>query len=362
MKGVIFHDYYKFIGGGEIVALSMAKLLHADIITTELTLDKDFFNGVEIISLGSLPSTPGIHQTKAMYLFEHSDLHDEYDYFIFSGNWAHHASKHHSPSLFYCNTPVRALYDLYQNFTHNLPFYARPAYLAWSSYIRRKDHQSVQRVTKIVANSRNVQDRIQLYHHRKSDIIHPAITTSSYRCEEYGDFWLSVNRIYPEKRIEIQIEAFARSPEENLIIVGGFAPGDHASPYARWISKMAENYQNITFLGEVSGDEVLSLYARCKGLICTALDEDFGMTPLEAMASGKPVIAVKEGGFLETVTPSCGTFISADSTHLLHAIHEVGRNPEQFHDECISRAAQFDISIFQKKILAAVDEITRDAV
>lgn len=360
MKGAIFHDYFKFIGGGEILALSMAKFLHANLITTELTLANEFFDGVAVRSLGSLPSTPGIHQTKAMLLFERSDFHEEYDYFIFSGNWAHHASKHHAPSLFYCNTPVRAIYDLHQNFSHSLPLCYRPAYSAWASYIKKKDHCSVQRVTKVVANSRNIQDRIKKYHHRESEIIYPAIDTSLYKCEEYGDFWLSVNRLYPEKRIEIQIEAFARSPDETLVIVGGYAPGDHASLYARRISKLAAKYSNIKMLGQVSGDEVLSLYAHCKGVICTALNEDFGMTPLEAMASGKPVIAVKEGGFLETITPSCGTFISSDSSSLLHAIQEVGRNPERFHEACVSRSAEFDISVFQKKIHAAIDEITRD--
>ena len=80
------------------------------------------------------------------------------------------------------------------------------------------------------------------------------------------------------------------------------------------------------------------------------------------MASGKPVIAVNEGGFLETVTPSCGTFISADSISLHKALQEVGRNPERFHDACVSRAAEFDIAVFQKKIKAAVDEITRDVL
>jgi glycosyltransferase involved in cell wall biosynthesis len=298
----------------------------------------------------------------AMFRFEHSNLQDEYDYFIFSGNWAHHASKHHSPSIFYCNTPVRAVYDLYPSFSQSLPFYSRPAYAAWACAIKWKDQRSVKRVTKVVANSKNVQERIYRYHNRESEVIYPAIDTSLYRCEEYGDFWLSVNRLYPEKRIYLQIEAFSRHPEENLVIVGGCAPGDHASSYARYIYSLAAKYPNINILGQVPHEEVQSLYARCKGLICTAVNEDFGMTPLEAMASGKPVIAVCEGGFLETVTPSCGVLIAADQRSIFEAVQKVGVNPEQFHDACISRAAEFDISVFKKKILVAVDEITRDAV
>ena len=65
-------------------------------------------------------------------------------------------------------------------------------------------------------------------HHRKADVIYPPVDTSLYRCMEYGDFWLSVNRLYPEKRIELQIEAFRKMPEEHLVIVGGYSKGDHA--------------------------------------------------------------------------------------------------------------------------------------
>lgn len=85
------------------------------------------------------------------------------------------------------------------------------------------------------------------------------------------------------------------------------------------------------------------------------------MTPLEAMASGKPVIAVREGGFLETLTPSCGMFISPDCASLYEAINHVRKDPEKYREKCLSRAAEFDISVFRKKIIAAVDEITRDA-
>ncbi len=103
-----------------------------------------------------------------------------------------------------------------------------------------------------------------------------------------------MNRLYPEKRIELQIEAFRRMPEENLVVVGGFAKGDHASRYAENLIKNLP--PNARFLGEVTEEELQDLYARCRGLVCTALNEDYGLTPLEAMASGKPVIAIDEGG------------------------------------------------------------------
>ena len=104
----------------------------------------------------------------------------------------------------------------------------------------------------------------------------------------------------PEKRIELQIEAFRKMPEERLIIVGGYAPGDHASRYAEKIKQTLP--LNVILCGEIPEEELRDLYSCCKAHICTALDEDYGLTPLEAMASGKAVVAVNEGGYRETVT------------------------------------------------------------
>ena len=103
-----------------------------------------------------------------------------------------------------------------------------------------------------------------------------------------------MNRIYPEKRIDLQFEVFRKLPEERLVIIGGYAEGDHA---AKYYEKLIKNIpSNVEMRGAVTEEELIDLYARCKGLICTALDEDFGLTPVEAMASGKPVVAVNEGG------------------------------------------------------------------
>lgn len=149
--------------------------------------------------------------------------------------------------------------------------------------------------------------RVKMYFHRDAEVIYPPVETTKFTCNEYGDFWLSVNRLYPEKRVELQIDAFREMPEEKLIIVGGYSEGDHAKSYAKNIIKNLPD--NVKLRGEVSELELLDLYSRCKGLICTAMDEDFGMTPVEAMASGKPVVAVNEGGFKETVTEKKQVFL-----------------------------------------------------
>ena len=142
-------------------------------------------------------------------------------------------------------------------------------------------------------------------------------------------------------------------PEEKLIIVGGYAKGDHAEKYAENISNNLPH--NVKILGEVSELELIDLYARCRGFICTALDEDFGLTPVEAMASGKPVVAVNEGGFKETVTEKTGLLINADLHSAIEAVKFISREPESYRDACLEQAKRFDLSIFSEKIKNVVN-------
>lgn len=336
--------------------MAIADCLHADIYTTECRTPEWFDPQKRIHSLGILSTRPFLKQMGATFRFAQTDLTDQYDFFIFSGNWAHHASRKNQPSLFYCHTPVRALYDLYPLFKSRLPQSIQPAYAAWARGMRISDQRSIQRINLIVANSRHVKERIRHYYHRDAVVIYPPVHTSRYRWREYGNFWLSVNRLYPEKRIELQIEAFSRMPDQHLVIVGGASSGDHADPYGSKIYKMAQKTDNISILGQISETEVIDLYSRCKGLLCTAVAEDFGITPLEAMASGKPVIAVAEGGYLETVTPDCGKLIKPDIRDIIKAVQSVSMHPEMYREFCMNRASVFDISVFNTAIKKTTEE------
>jgi glycosyltransferase involved in cell wall biosynthesis len=207
----------------------------------------------------------------------------------------------------------------------------------------------VKNLDNILAISSNVQRRIKEYYGIQSSIIYPPINTSKFKFRESGDFWLSVNRIYPEKRIELQFDVFRELPEEKLLIVGGFSEGDHASRYNKELLKNKPS--NVEMRGEVSEEEIVDLYACCKGLICTALDEDFGLTPLEAMASGKPVVGVNEGGFVETVIDGkTGLLVDADKVEMVKAVRAVSKDPERYKDACIARAKEFETSVFLEKI------------
>ena len=352
MRVAIFHDYFGAIGGGERVVITIAKILDADIITTDVDAVRKIDPSVRVRSLGNTIKFPPLKQISATLMFWLCDFSKDYDFFIFTGNWSHAAAHRHHPNLWYCYTPVRAFYDLYPTFISRQNFVIRQLFRAWVFFHRYFDQRSIRHIDHIIAISRNVRDRIQRFYHRGADVIYPSIDTSQYRYLGNGDFWLSVNRLYPEKRIELQVEAFRIIPEERLVIVGGYAKGDHASRYAEKIGM--DLPLNVTLCGEVGEDELRSLYARCKGHICTALDEDYGLTPLEAMASGKPVVAVNEGGYRETITEQTGLLVQPNADKIAGAVRFIAKDPARYKEHCFSRAKEFDIAEFRNQIEAAI--------
>jgi len=351
-KIAIFHDYIGAIGGGEKLILYLARELGADVITTDVDIDsvrKMEFEDINIISLGETVKFPPLKQISASYKFAKCDFSDKYDFFIFSGNWAPFAAKRHKPNLYYCHTPVRAFYDLYNAFLQRQPLFIKPLFMLWVAIHKPMSEYYMKDVEKVVVNSRNTQLRINRYLHRNADIIYPPIDTSKYRFEKNGDFWLSVNRLYPEKRIGLQLDSFKLMPDEKLIIVGGYAEGDHAAKYVDDILKNIP--KNVKIMTPVSEKELIDLYARCKGFITTAIDEDFGMTPVEAMASGKPVIAVREGGYLESIIDGkTGILIEPVAYDIISAISAIEKNPEKYRYACEEQAKKFDKSIFVENI------------
>lgn len=355
MKIAIFHDYFGAIGGGERVVLLMAKILKADIFTTDTEAVTRIDPSGEVVSIGKTIKIPPLKQISATIRFQRADISDRYDLFIFTGTWSLAASGRHHPNIWYCYTPARAFYDLYPTFMGRQNFITRQLFRTWVYHHRSYDQRQVGNVDRIVAISKNVQDRIGRYYHRDSEVIYPPVDTSRYRCTEYGDFWLSVNRFYPEKRIELQIEAFRRLPNERLVIAGGYAKGDHASRYAEKIMRNVP--PNVTILGEIGEDQLRDLYARCKAHICTALDEDYGLTPLEAMASGKPVLAVNEGGFRETVTNETGILVEADIGQITRAVRELSSDPVRYGDACLARAKKFDLLRFDEQMRRLVSNV-----
>jgi len=255
------------------------------------------------------------------------------------------------PNLWYVHSPIREIWDLYRHTRQNIvSFHARWIFDVWVMYNRYLNRKFTKYVDKIACNSQNTMKRVEKYLKRKSEVIYPPIDTAKFKTGEAGDYWLSVNRLIGHKRIDMQIEAFKALPNEKLIIVGSYEQSECFLNYVNYIKSIQPS--NVEILHWVDNDKLIELYANCKGLITTAKDEDFGMTPVEAMASGKPVIAPNEGGYRETVIDGVtGQLIKKlDIDSLIESIKYVGKDTSRYKDACLKRAKEFDTKIFISKI------------
>jgi glycosyltransferase involved in cell wall biosynthesis len=199
----------------------------------------------------------------------------------------------------YCHTPMRYLWDLYPAYRNEWTRsrVKRALMTPLANYLRLWDYSSAARVDEFVANSGNVQARIWRTWRRESTVIHPPVDVDSFYNRPAQDYFLVVSELVAYKRVDSAVRWFARSGRR--LKVAGTGP-----EYARLRAMAAPN---VEFLGRVSDRDLRELYAQSRALVLPG-EEDFGMTPVEALASGKPVIALGRGGALETVPEFGGVF------------------------------------------------------
>jgi glycosyltransferase involved in cell wall biosynthesis len=210
----------------------------------------------------------------------------------------------------YCHTPMRYLWDLYpayrNEWTHSR--LKRAAMAPFSNYLRLWDYASAARVDRFIANSHNVKTRIWKAWRRESDVIHPPVDVERFSWQAPEDYFLIVSELVAYKRIDVAVRAFAHSGRRLRIVGDG--------PEFRRLKGMAAS--NVEFLGRVPDSALAGLYGRCRAFLLPG-EEDFGITPVEAMASGKPVIALGRGGVLETVPHYGGVFYEEPTEAALSA-------------------------------------------
>jgi glycosyltransferase involved in cell wall biosynthesis len=360
-KIAIFHNFMDNIGGAEMVTLFLARGLNADIYTTNIDTEQIKKMGFEdiihkITSLGKIPKMAPFRHQLALWKFRKLNLGKKYDFYIISGDWAMSGAVNNKPNLWYVHSPLNELWAFKDYVRENvLTWWKKPIFDIWVWFNRKITLINSKHVNIWVCNSNNTKNRIKKYYNKEAMVINPPVDTTKHLYKNSENFWLSVNRITKHKRIEIQMKAFSKLPNEKLIIVGSYEKGaKQFEDYKKYIESIKPS--NVEIISWVDSEKLISLYNTCKGFITTARDEDFGMTPVEAMASGKPIIAPNEGGYKETVIDGVtGILIdNIDENKLITAINLITDNLKKdasfYKEKNQKRSNDFDINIFIDKI------------
>ena len=252
--------------------------------------------------------------------------------------------------LCYCFTPMRYVWDMYEQYFGEgrggiaakvMPFFA--------DRLRRWDITAGDRVSRFIAISEHVRKRIGRCYSRDADLIYPPVDCSKFQVgREVGEYYLIVSAFAPYKRIDVAVEAFRRSGRPLKIVGAGQNEAE--------LRAMAAD--NVEFLGWRPDDELAKLYAGCRAFIFPG-EEDFGITPLEAQASGRPVIAYAKGGALETVIAPddidgrrpTGLFFGEQTAEALNAAIAAFERNDVFDPQAArENALRFDRSVFKAQM------------
>jgi glycosyltransferase involved in cell wall biosynthesis len=356
MKIALVHEFLNQLGGAERVLQNFLEIwpeaeIHVILYNKEKTRG-EFENYKKKISLlnnfplaQTHPRLLLVFMPKAVETFDFKD----YDVVLSdSSSFAKGAMAKDKLHICYCHTPTRFLwtepeYLNYQRYPGILKFFGK----MFMPGLKRWDYEAAQRPDFFIANSANVQSRIQKFYNRDSVVIPPPIDAEFFRpTGEKKDYFFTASRLEPYKKVDLIIEAFNQLGLP-LKIAG-------AGTIANKLKATAK--PNIEFVGRVSDEELRKHYAEAQAFIFAA-EEDAGITILEAQACGTPVIAYRAGGAFETVKEGItGEFFGQQtSASLIEALKKF--TPAHYDGQKIRQhAMQFDKKVFQQKIKQFVED------
>jgi len=250
----------------------------------------------------------------------------------------------------YLHTPMRYVWDLFEDYfsAERVGRTKRLLISFFANYLRMWDVASANRVDDFLANSHHVRHRIGKYYRREATVIHPPVETARFAIGRPEDFYLCVTALAPYKRIDLAVQACAKLGRK-LKVVGTGQDAERLKPLGgEWVE----------FLGWQDDAAVAELFSRCRGFLFPG-EEDFGITPVEAQAAGRPVVAFGRGGALETVrglsdaeeNPTGVFFEHQTVDAVVDAIRRLEDGGDRFVPEKIrEHALTFDREVFRQKI------------
>jgi glycosyltransferase involved in cell wall biosynthesis len=360
MKVAIVHYWLVTMRGGEKVVEELCNIFpEADIFT--LVCDKTKLSpalqGKKIVT-SFLQRIPGAtkHYTKLLpimpFALEDLDL-QAYDIVISSesGPAKGVITRPDALHICYCHSPMRYIWDHYHVYRREAGWLSRLAMTWTAPLLRTWDVTTSARVDAFVANSHHVANRIRRFYNRQATVIHPPVAVDEFEiAPETDDFYLCAGQLVSYKRVDLAVRAFTKSGKR-LIVIG-------EGPQSSDLRSMAG--PNIDFLGYQPFPVLRDHLARCRALIFPG-EEDFGILPVEAMASGRPVIAFDAGGARETVSSErVGIrFPEQTESSIIDAVNQFEANEHLFDPAVIrEHAKQFSADKFRNAISALLDGLS----
>lgn len=247
----------------------------------------------------------------------------------------------------YCNTPVHFYWRHYEQYVINPGF--RPKWLArlglklLVSPLKKRDYRAAQNVDYFIANSSHIQKDIKKFYGRDSAVIYPPVNVKRSQTKDYGlktmGYFITMGRQVPHKRIDIIVQACTNLGLPLKVIGGG--------PEHDKLIKMAG--PSVEFLGQLADKDIPKHLAAAEAFIFASYD-DFGISPVEAMAAGTPVIAYKAGGALDYVVPGkTGMFFNEQSVASLEKTLKIFYAKNYSSDDIKKQTRDFDSAQFRKK-------------
>jgi glycosyltransferase involved in cell wall biosynthesis len=322
-------------GGANRVILSIARHFDAPVYCRRYVPESTFeeFRNLEVVvpkksDIDRAPLGKNILKTIESTDYFYNMKLEDYDLInahISPSEWVRNKN---SPVLWYCYVPYRFAFDLYRWKIRNMKLTRRIPFEAWIAAFKYLEYKTVPKIEYIFSVSKNSQKRIRKYLNRDSEVLYPGIETKKFSCRGYERFFLYPSRIDRIKEFEYAIKAFklfsSRNKGWKFVIAGslvGFFSG-----YLKKLQSMCDD--SIIIETDVTEERILDLYSRCYAVLFSAIDEDFGLVPLEALASSKPVIARNEGGPRETIMDGADGFLVSSPQEMAEKMEWLAKNPE----------------------------------
>ena len=358
MKVAIVHDWLTSFGGAERVVLELLQIFpNADLYTLVYrreTMDQYF--GKYTVRTTFIQKMPGGVKHYRAFLplmpaaFEDLDMRS-YDLVLSSSSSCAKGviTRPDAIHICYCHTPMRYAWDMYGEYVSAKSFWKRTLIAVLMKNIRLWDRVSADRVNYFVSNSNYVAKRIKAHYQKEAKTIYPPVLTDFYQPSDVApdNYYLIVSRLVSYKKVDLAVQVFNQLSLP-LIIVG-------SGPEEKRLKKLA--FSNITFKGNLSDEEIRLLYQRCRALVFGA-DEDFGIVPVEVQACGRPVIAYKKGGVLETVVDQKTGILYSEQTvdSLKSAVLQMENEWQSFQEtEIRKNAEKFSASRFRQEIVSFLE-------